>query len=138
MRCRAWRTLPHGHAKAGTADIGAAARDQLAVLDQRIDDGRIEHRDVKSLAGFDFLFQVGIDLEMQLDRVAGGAFELRAQFPNRRLGAIAAQNPKLGGLRSRSCDKQCRNKYEQSSHGLTSFFAAIQPNRLVSPLTGRT
>jgi hypothetical protein len=49
---------------------------------------------------------------MQLDRVAGGAFELRAQFPNRRLGAIAAQNPKLGGLRRRTCDKQRRDKYE--------------------------
>ena len=113
MRCRAWRAFAHGHAEAGTADIGAAARDQLAVLDQRVDDRRIEHGDVKSLAGFDFLFQVGIDLEMQLDRVAGGAFELRAQFPHRRLGAIAAQNPELGGLRRRGSDQQRGDRNEQ-------------------------
>jgi len=133
MRCPALAPRTDSKSQSGAADIGAAARDQPAVLDQRIDNRRVEHRDVKSLAGFDLLFQVGIDLEMQLDGVAGGAFELLAQFLHRRLGAIAAQDAKFGGLGRRRCDKQRCNKYEQSSHDLTDFFAAVSLTGLFHP-----
>jgi hypothetical protein len=70
---------------------------------------------------------------MQLDGVAGGAFELLAQFLHRRLGAIAAQDAKLGRLGSRSCDKQRCNKYGQTSHGLTTFFVAVSLTGLFHP-----
>jgi hypothetical protein len=74
-----------------------------------------------SLPSFYFLFQVGIDLEMQLDRVAGGALELRAQFLDRRFSPIAAQYPKFGGVRRRGGNKQCGDRNEQPPHNPPIF-----------------
>ena len=108
-------------AKTGAADIGAAAGHQLALFSQRVDHRRIEHGDIESFAGLDLLLQVGVDLEVHGDLVAGRLLKLRAQLAHRRLGAVAAQHLELSRVRGQD-GKQKRKGGNQGLHGLTTCF----------------
>ena len=76
---------------------GACIRNDLALLDERVQRGRIEDGNIKILARFDFPLQRGIDLEVDRDLVPARALELRAELAHRGTCAVAAQNFDVGG-----------------------------------------
>ena len=82
--------LAHGNTQAGAADICPTAGHDLRLFGQGLDHRRIEYRNIESLARLDLLLDVGVDLEMEINFIAGRALKLRAQFAHRGLGAVAA------------------------------------------------
>ncbi len=97
--------LAHCDAETGAADIGAAPGHDLRLLGQCLDHRWIEHRDVERLARLDFLLDIGVDLEMETNFIAGSTLKLRTQLAHRRPGAVAAQHFDFGCLRKRSDDQ---------------------------------
>lgn len=91
MRCPAWERpgAQQRRDRRGQYRLAAASHD-FRLLGQGLDNRRIEHRNVKILASFNLLLDIGIDLKMKINFIAGCALKLRAQLPHRGLRTVAA------------------------------------------------